>query len=63
MKAQKPLNTTESEKQKKPDLRHGMHGSLMIKGIDAGQSAPTSDSDLELASPDLGVPIGQVTHE
>ena len=63
MKAQKSPNTSKSEKQKKPDLRHGMHGSLMIKGIDAAQSVPASHSDLELASPDLGVPVGQVTHE
>jgi hypothetical protein len=63
MKTKKPLSTKISKPVKKTDLRHGMHGSLMVNAIDAGQSEPVSDSDLKLATPDLGVAAGQVTHE
>ena len=63
MKDKKTLNTKNSETPKKPDLRHGMHGSLEVNAIDAGQPASASDSDLKPATPDFGVPAGQVTHE
>jgi hypothetical protein len=63
VKAKKPLNTEKPETSKMPDLRHGVHGSLMIKGVDAGQSSQTSQADLKIASPDLEVPAGQTTHE
>jgi hypothetical protein len=63
MKSKEILHTTTSKTEKKPDLRHGMHGSVMIKGIDAGQSSIPNDADLKLATPDLGVPVGQTTHE
>lgn len=63
MKTKESLNTKKSKTLKKPDLRNGVHGSLMIKGEDAGQSSQTSDGELKLASPDPGVPAGQTTHE
>jgi hypothetical protein len=63
MKSRETLHTKTSKAQKKPDLRHGMHGSLMVNSVDAGQSSIPSDTDLKLATPDLGVPAGQTTHE
>lgn len=63
VKDKKTLTIKNSETPKKPDLRNGMHGSLEINAVDAGQASSTSHSDLEPATPDLGVPEGQVTHE
>ena len=63
MTDKKSLNTKNSETPKKPDLRNGMHGSLEINALDAGQAASASHSDLKPATPDIGVPEGQVTHE
>jgi hypothetical protein len=63
MKTKVSLNTKKPETAKMPDLRNGVHGSLMIKGLDASQSLQTSDGELKIASPDLAVPVGQTTHE
>jgi len=63
VKTKETLHTKKSETLKMPDLRNGMHGSLMIEGLDAGQPAQASDADLKIASPDLEVPAGQTTHE
>ena len=63
VKAKEPLNTKKSETPKKPDLRHGMHGTLTTNAVDAGQSSPTRDTNLKPASPDFDVPAGQTTHE
>lgn len=63
MKDKKTLDAKKSETPKMPDLRHGVHGSLQINAIDAGQSEQASGSDLKVASPDFEVPAGQVTHE
>jgi hypothetical protein len=57
VKAKKPITS------KLPDLRHGMHGSLMTNNIDAGQSTATDIGTLKPASPDERVPVGQTTHE
>ena len=63
MKTRETLHTKKPETAKMPDLRNGVHGSLMIEGVDAGQSQRTSEADLKIASPDLEVPAGQTTHE
>jgi hypothetical protein len=63
VKAKEPLKTGKSETPKTPDLRNGMHGTLTVKAVDAGQSAIPNDGDLKLATPDLEVPVGQTTHE
>ena len=63
MDTKKPVDTSKPETPKTPDLRNGMHGTLTIEGVDAGQSAQTSEADLKIASPDLEVPAGQTTHE
>ena len=63
MNTKEPVNTKKSETPKTPDLRNGVHGTLKIDGVDAGQSMQTSETDLKVASPDLAVPAGQTTHE
>jgi hypothetical protein len=63
VKTKETLHTKKPETVKMPDLRNGVHGSLFIEGLDAGQSSQTSDADLKIASPDLAVPAGQTTHE
>ena len=63
MNTKKPMDTKKSEAPKTPDLRNGVHGSLLIEGEDAGQVSQTSKADLKIASPDLEVPAGQTTHE
>jgi len=63
VKTKETLHTKKPEAAKTPDLRNGVHGSLMIEGEDAGQASQISKSDLKIASPDLEVPAGQTTHE
>jgi hypothetical protein len=63
MKSKNTPNTKTSNAPKKPDLRHGLHGSLTINSLDAGQSSTADDTDLKPAAPDLAVPVGQTTHE
>ena len=60
MKTKETLHTKKSETLKMPDLRNGMHGSLMIEGLDAGQPAQASDADLKIASPDR-IDCGAIT--
>jgi len=59
----KSTDTKNSDAPKTPDLRNGVHGSLIIEGEYAGQASHTSKADLKIASPDLEVPAGQTTHE
>jgi hypothetical protein len=63
MKSREIPHTKKSETTKKPDLRHGMHGTLTTHTIDAGQSSLSGDTDAQPASPDFSVPTGQTTHE
>jgi hypothetical protein len=63
MKAKESPNTEKAKTTKTPDLRHGSHGSVMTNAIDAGQAPATSDAGPQLASPDIGTPAGQMTHE
>jgi hypothetical protein len=63
MKAKESPNTEKAKTTKMPDLSHGMHGSIMTNAIDAGQAPETSEAAPQLASPDIGTPAGQTTHE
>jgi hypothetical protein len=62
MKTTKPTNTN-NNKAKASDLRHGVHGSVLTHGINAGEPSPVTDKDLKEVSPDAGVAPGQTTHE
>jgi hypothetical protein len=59
----KPNETQNTENSKKPDLRKGMHGSLLNNSLDAGQRPTPNNEDEKLATPDPEVPVGQTTHE
>jgi hypothetical protein len=63
MNTKETLHIQKTETAKTPDLRKGVHGSLLIEGEDAGQALQSSKADLKIASPDLEVPAGQTTHE
>lgn len=54
----------EKSKEVKKDLRGGLHGSLTVPTVPlAGATQVNPDQELALATPDVTVPTGQVTHE
>jgi len=63
LKKKEKTGSKESGNAPKRDLRHGTHGSVTVKGIDADAPPPTGENDENLATPDFSVPEGQTTHE
>jgi hypothetical protein len=61
------MNTDKSKKLEKPDLRHGVEGSVLIKDTNenfAGKSPNTAEPGAAPVGPGVGVPAaGQATHE
>jgi hypothetical protein len=61
------MNTDKRKKLEKPDLRHGVEGSILIKDTNenfAGKSPSTTESGPAPVDPGVGVPAaGQATHE
>lgn len=57
------MHIKKPDAQKKPDLRHGVRGTLTDNALDAGKAPPSHDDcDLKEVTPDGGVPVGQTTH-
>lgn len=60
------VKVNKGKKPEAPDLRHGVKGSVAVKDTNenfAAKSPSANASDLKPASPDLGEPEGQGTHE
>jgi hypothetical protein len=60
------VEASKGKKLETPDLRHGITGSVAVKDTNenfAGKSPSANAPGLEPASPDLGEPAGQATHE
>lgn len=61
------MNTGKRKKLEKPDLRHGVEGSVLVKDTNenfAGRSPSTTGSGPTSVGPGVGVAAaGQTTHE
>jgi hypothetical protein len=67
MNSEVVMNTDKRKKLEKPDLRHGVEGSVLVKDDNenfAGKSPSTAESGSAEVGPGFGVPAaGQATHE
>lgn len=57
------MNSSKDGKSKDPDLRQGIKGEVMVDNHFVGLPPVGKDDELKIASPDVGVPTGQTTHE
>jgi hypothetical protein len=61
------MKIDEQKKSEKPDLRHGVKGSVLIKDTNenfAGKPSATVESGPTPVNPGVGVPVaGQTAHE